>query len=276
MNRYHHLVKPKSPRRSCELPEPEMRIVLSALLLGATKGLGLELAREGVRRQVSPVIYGRSTEHPNAIADAPEGAVLHRLDLQSQDSVMQAHLPDHPVAYVFWIAGAFHKAPLERTAPADIDLHTDLHFRGPVQFLRRLLVHRPEPFHLVTIGSVSSWRLREDEALYCGLKAAQAAFTRNFAVELARDRVGSRVTLVNPGGLNVPSFWENAPQDLSGFLDPTVVARFIWDTVKAQTEPFLEVQVMRSKPSVAGSPPIIGYGPRCPEVLAVGDTGTRQ
>lgn len=250
--------------------------MLSALLLGATKGLGLELAREGVLRQVSPVIYGRSAEQPNAIADAPKGAVLHRLDLQSQDSVMQAPLPDRPMAYVFWIAGAFHKGPLERTAPSDIDLHTDLHFRGPVHFLRRLLAHQPEPFHLVTIGSVSSWRLREDEALYCGLKAAQTAFTRNFAVELTRDRVGSRVTLVNPGGLNVPSFWENAPRDLSGFLDPAMVARFIWDTVKTQTEPFLEVQVMRHKPSMAGSPPIIEYGPRCPEVLSVREQGTEQ
>jgi len=239
----------------------------SALLLGATKGLGLELAREGVRRRVVPIIYGRSAGEPNAVSGAPSGATLHRLDLQSAESVMRAPLPDRPVDYFFWVAGAFHKGPLETTDPADIDLHTDLHFRGPVHFLHRFLRHRTEPFHLVTIGSVSSWRLREDEALYCGLKAAQTAFTRNFAVELVRDRPGSQVTLVNPGGLNVPTFWEKAPQDLTGFLDPAVVARSIWDSVAAQREAFVEIQIMRRKPVVAGSPPIIEFGPRSPEVL---------
>ncbi|MGF6813116.1 NAD(P)-dependent dehydrogenase (short-subunit alcohol dehydrogenase family) [Paraburkholderia sp. Clong3] len=239
----------------------------SALLLGATKGLGLELAREGARRQISPIIYGRSVGNPNAITEAPHGATLHRLDLQSRDSVMQVPLPDQPVAYVLWIAGAFHKAPLEHTDPDDIDLHTDLHFRGPVHFLHRFLRHRLEPFHLVTIGSVSSWRLREDEALYCGLKAAQTAFTRNLAVELARDRPGARVTVVNPGGLNVPTFWEKMPQDLSGFLDPAMVARFVWDSVAEQRGPYREIQIMRPKPAVVGSPPLIEYGPRCPEVL---------
>lgn len=245
--------------------------MVSALLLGATKGLGLELAQEGMRRDVLPIIYGRSAEDPNTALDAPAGSKLHSLDLHSISSIKQAAMPEAPVDYFFWVAGAFHKSPLEQTSPADIDLLTDLHFRGPVHFLQRFLQHQSEPFHLVTIGSVSSWRLREDEAMYCGLKAAQAAFTRNFAVELTRDRPGSRVTLVNPGGLNVPTFWEKAPQDLRGFLDPATVAEFIWSILVARTEPYLEVQVMRRKPVVPGSAPVVEYGPRCPEVHGGGN-----
>ncbi|WP_175919743.1 SDR family NAD(P)-dependent oxidoreductase [Burkholderia pyrrocinia] len=242
----------------------------SALLLGATKGLGLELARDSVRRRIAPVIYGRSADQPGAIADAPQGATLHVLDLQIPDSVAHAPLPEHPVGWFFWIAGAFLKAPLARTAADDIDLYIDLHLRGPIQFLRRFLRHQAGPFNLVTIGSVSSWRLREDEALYCALKAAQAAFTRNLAVEMVRDRPGSRVTLVNPGGLNVPTFWEKAPQDLTGFLDAGVVARLVWDAAMSQSAPFAEIQVMRQKPVVPGSAPVVEYGPRCPEIVAPG------
>ncbi|MBF0145350.1 MAG: SDR family oxidoreductase [Magnetococcales bacterium] len=242
----------------------------SALLLGATKGLGLELAREGARRNLSPIIYGRSASEPNAITEIPPQAVLYPIDLHSAERVQHAPLPTTPVAFFFWVAGAFHKGPLQQTEPSEIDLHTDLHFRGPVQFLRRFLRHQAEPFHLVTIGSVSSWRLREDEALYCGLKAAQTAFTRNFAVELVRDRPGSQVTLINPGGLNIPTFWEkweSTAPDLGGFLDPGQVARIIWDLTLTQTEPFRETQLMRRKPHGSGVDPIIEHHPRCPEVL---------
>ncbi|MBF0109948.1 MAG: SDR family oxidoreductase [Magnetococcales bacterium] len=241
----------------------------SALLLGATKGLGLELAREGARRNLSPIIYGRSAGEPNAITETPPGAKLYVIDLQSPEQVRRAPLPDTPVDFFFWVAGAFLKAPLQQTDASQIDLHVDLHFRGPVQFLRRFLCHQAEPFHLVTIGSVSSWRLREDEALYCGLKAAQTAFTRNLAVELVRDRPGSRVTLINPGGLNIPTFWEKweatAP-DRHKFLDPVAVARIIWDLAMAQREPFRETQIMRRKPHGPGVDPIIEHRPRCPEI----------
>jgi NAD(P)-dependent dehydrogenase (short-subunit alcohol dehydrogenase family) len=235
----------------------------TALLLGGTKGLGLELAREAVRRGTDPIIYGRSTDNAAALP----GVEYHPLDSHCSGSIDQAAMPSRYVDYYFWVAGAFHKARLEDSTAEDIGLLTDLHFRSPVLFLRRFLRHQTGPFHLVTIGSVSSLRLREDEALYCGLKGAKAAFTRNFAPELLRDRPGSRVTLINPGGLNVLTFWEAYPQDLTGFLDPAEVAKQIWTIMDQQKQPFLEVQIMRRKPVVAGSPPVVEYGPQCPEIL---------
>ena len=139
------------------------------------------------------------------------------------------------------------------------------HFSGPVRVLQLLhlglhytLKH---PYHLITIASTSSWKIRENETLYCALKAAKAAFTRNFARELVRDLPGSKITLVNPGGIKTGLF-KGTDQDISNFMDPDLIARIIWNDVIGQTVPFQEVQIMRNDD---GSP-IVSYGPRVPEM----------
>lgn len=102
--------------------------------------------------------------------------------------------------------------------------------------------------------------MRENETLYCALKAAKAAFTRNFARELVRDLPGSKVTLVNPGGIKT-DFFEGTNTDTSNFMRPSVVAKIIWDEIGIQEGPFKEIQIMRNDD---GSPNV-SYGSRASE-----------
>ena len=103
--------------------------------------------------------------------------------------------------------------------------------------------------------------------MYCALKAAKAAFTRNFARELVRDLPGSKVTLINPGGLKTPNFWKNSGQDISKFMDPNEVAKIIWNEIERQEEPFKEVNILRKSDGGHN----ISYGPRIPEQPFWGD-----
>src|SRR3989338_8226375 len=115
-------------------------------------------------------------------------------------------------------------------------------------------------YDLIVIGSSSAYRVRTDESLYGALKAAKAQLARNLGKELPRDLPGSKVLLANPGGMATP-FWDGRDRDVSSFMDPKDVARVIWDEVRRQDTPFLEIQVIRQ----ADRSPKVEYGPRLPE-----------
>ena len=245
-----------------------------ALILGGTKGLGLSLAWEAHRREILSTITGRSANDQKVIETFPPQSVAMALDFtdyKSADSFRLFESPDFYTSYdyIFWVAGAFLREPFMYISPPSIERMTWTHFMGPLIALRALhirhayiLEHQHLSYHLITIASTSSWRTRENEAIYCALKAAKATFTRNFARELVRDLPGSKVTLVNPGGMKTPNFWKESGQDTSNFMNSDVVAKIIWDEVQNQQARFKELQIMRDED---GSPNL-SYGPRIPEL----------
>lgn len=242
----------------------------TALIIGGTKGLGLSLSWEGFQRGVQPIITGRSIFYGEIRKSFPPNANLFVLDLCRYETIdrtighMARYYKD-PVDYVFWVAGNFSRQPLTAMSQEEIQSMIATHLSGSVSALRSLHLWLGQkfkrPYHLVTIASTSSWRIRENETLYCALKAAKAAFTRNFARELVRDLPGSKVTLINPGGMKT-SLFDGTGQDTSKFMETDAVANIIWNEVERQEKPFEEVQIMRNDD---GSPNV-SYGPQIPEL----------
>lgn len=234
------------------------------LVLGGTKGLGLSLALEAIKRQLIPTIIGREFE-----------PLIHHLDLTNTKFV-QADLLNRQCSidieydydYFIWCAGVFLKRPLHQTDDAQIDAMIDLHFRHPVLLLRDYLNKTIKPVHLIVIASCSSWKIRENEAVYTGIKAAQAAFARNLIPELHLRFPDAKVTLINPGGLATPNFHKNAEEFIQEgiFLNPDTVAEIIWSKSLAQQQPFAEWQILRDKKLPNPDRPVIIAGPQLPEV----------
>ncbi|GEM_PF-1219359 len=239
-----------------------------ALILGGTDGLGRQLALEAAKNSLWPVVTGRRSVLGDK--ELREICSAIRLDLSKDKSVNDGlailrHWFQSDVGYVFWNAGVFLRKPMHSVSPDDIDRMINVHLRGPMKFLQGFHKMQERPYHLVVIASTSSWRVRVDETLYCALKAAKAAFARNFARELVGDLFKSKVTLVNPGGMKTPNFWEPSGQDISGYMDPKEVAEIIWREVllqKDRDEPYHEVQILRNED---GSPRV-EYGPKLPEL----------
>jgi NAD(P)-dependent dehydrogenase (short-subunit alcohol dehydrogenase family) len=239
--------------------------VKKAIVLGGTKGLGAAIASQSQKRGIATVVYGSSVGQEGE-DHLPAEVTRRQVDLESAESVAAADLGHGDVDYFFWVAGVFLQKRLVDTTHFELDRMTEIHFTNPLKFVQRLQQLQKRPYHFITVASCSSWRLRSDETVYCSLKAAQATFARSFAVELTRDLPGSKVLLINPGGLKTPNFWKEKPtQDLSDFLDPDLVASIIWDEISGQKKPFHEVQILRRKPAIPGSAPIVEYGPKLPE-----------
>lgn len=245
----------------------------SSLILGGTKGLGRALAVESHQRGIRPVIVGRSVREAK---EDPllQGAEFHQADLsQPLNFCKEVRADWQDVSHVFWVAGIFLRKKLTDCSEEEVLRMVDTHLTGPLLVLaaihRLMKLARPladepgRPYHLVTIASTSSWRVRQDEAVYCALKAAKAHFTRNYAREVVADLPGSKVTLVNPGGIRTPEFWAGSGQDLTGFMEPKDLAAVIWNEVVSQTKPYAEFQVLRS-PAGDGTP-FVQSGPQKPE-----------
>ncbi|MEE1802206.1 SDR family NAD(P)-dependent oxidoreductase [Streptomyces sp. JV176] len=246
-----------------------------AAVIGGTHGLGRALALGARDRGLRTVVYGRSaTPLPDADdllsgADGPrpdaDGLLPRSLDLCDPQSVRTASVDVPGPCYVLWVAGAFLKKALVETTEDEVEQLTRLLFSGPVLFLRRLLAETEGPVHLITIASSSSWKRRERESLYCGLKAAQATFVRNLVPELLAAHPENRITLVNPGGLAVPDFHTGLALDFGAMMDPGEVAEIVWNIAATQRRAFTEVQILRSREPGSEGTPEVSYGARVPQ-----------
>lgn len=262
-----------------------------ALIIGGTKGLGLELAIQAHRYDVRPIIVGRSASKLRQAA-LPElaGADYVDIDISAYGKPseleelrrstlkplgrIQAALVGDRLRYVFWCAGAWLQGRFEEHDDRDVQDMVDLHFRGPIALLSDLHVNlrpqdgeeptegrHPRAYHLVTISSTAAWRAKEGEAVYGALKAAKSQFTRGFAKELARALPGSKATVVHPGGMRTENFWAHTGKDTTSFMDPAEVARIIWERARAQRASFHEYSIIRS----ADGSPSLKIGPQPPE-----------
>lgn len=236
------------------------------IILGGTKGLGLSIAKKAAALGMHPIILGTSVNDVFTLKGLPQGSEIYQADLCAINKLDPKAYGNGDIAYLFWVSGVFLKKRLTEVSDDELDQMTKIHFTGPLTFLRNFLTRQHKPFHLITIASCSSWRLREHETVYTSLKAAQACFARNLADELASDFPGSKSLLINPGGLNTPNFWKNEDIDTTDFLDPDLVSKIIWKEVFNQKSVFKEMQILRNKPVVPGDPPIIEYGPKIPEI----------
>lgn len=220
---------------------------MDALILGGTSGLGLELALQSAEKGINPIIYGRSVYEKMSLF--PTSARLFRVDLAKPAKIKVINLEDADIKYFFWVAGIFKRKSLKDTKRSEIFQLTNVHATGATEFLRqfhKIAVKKGKPYHLIVVASTSAYKLRENETLYCGLKAYQAAFARNFASELSRDLPGSKVTLVNPGGMKSDNFYRDTKQDISNFMEPKWVAKVIWAKIEWQQKGFHEFNIIRT------------------------------
>lgn len=247
-----------------------------ALILGGTKGLGLAIGKEAVQRGMIAIAVGRSTV--STFATMNDGWIGLKADIGDPSAVidilnLHAQLP---ITHVFWVAGIpphtrrgrddrkLHKTNFMSTDSAEVDEMFRTHLLGPINIFRECMRRAwRSPIRFVTIASTSSYSVRDNETLYCTVQAAKAHFTRNLAYELARDLSKEcRTMLVNPGGMRTDFL--NGVTDVSTWMDPTGVAKIIWDRVAAQANPYEEINILRQDD---GSPNVVD-GPQAPKLKA--------
>ncbi len=233
------------------------------LVMGGTRGLGRQIAEEALRRgHVHTVASGRRARelpvYPFGISFVKQDftCTFDPLGQETRKMIREA-----TPRYVFWVGGVFLRKRLAECSLKDIVTMTATHYTGPVASLAEihsLATRAQRPYHLVIIGSIVSYTIKEKETVYCSLKLAKAGFARNFARELVRELPGSMATLVNTGAMNT-EFFAGTDIDTSHLMDASVISRMIWDRVTSQTDPYHEYSIENGGD---GSVPVLVEGIR--------------
>ncbi len=205
----------------------------TALITGATRGIGREVARQLHAAGFRVFVTGR--DHPTLATLQQElGCPGAPADLAHSDTVLklyeQARQELGQVDVLVNNAG-FNKAkdPIPRIIAEDLDTSYAVNVRAPIllarEALREMAARRAG--HIVNVLSSIVHVKTENYSVYTTMKHALHGFTGCLAKE-ARPS-GVKVTAVYPGGVNT-TFRPNARPD---YMDPLSAARVIVDCIQA-------------------------------------------
>jgi len=249
-----------------------------ALVVGGSRGLGFELVKEAVRHGIWTTVVSRR-DMPKVAAEWPPAHhaldIMEPRDLQRLLALCKETAPDH----FLWVAGAYHRAPIEEIGPGILQKMVHMHQTALFRCLqvlhaerKRLEAERPQPWRrypytVTVIGSTSSYRIRADEEAYAMAKAGQAQLLRTFSARMVQDLPGSRALLVNCGRLGETA--GDTTLDAGGRrLDPERLARNIWNLLidesrsRILNRPYGEISYERTSDE-----PNVSYGPKAPQLL---------
>jgi NAD(P)-dependent dehydrogenase (short-subunit alcohol dehydrogenase family) len=188
----------------------------TVLVTGASRGIGLAVARAAAGAGARVAMVARSRETLQAAAASPGGVALPadvsdpgdvgRLASEWADRVGGA--PDA----IVHAAGAFSLASFLETTPADLDRQLAVNLRGPFLLTRAFLpaLLQREEGHVVTIGSIAGRLALPGNAAYSASKFGLRGMHEVLAVELRG--TGVRVTYIEPAATDTP-LWDPIDPD---------------------------------------------------------------
>jgi len=173
---------------------------LPVLVIGATRGIGLAVAQELVRRRARVGITGRD---PQRVAQVAEGLGVwgRALDVRNREvipevvSAFRQEVGLYGLVYNAGISPAFTRA--EKLDPAVWDQILEVNLTGAFLVARAFARELEGPGNLVILGSVLSFRGGARLAAYTAAKAGLWGLVRALALDWAER--GIRVNLVAPG-----------------------------------------------------------------------------
>ena len=177
----------------------------SILIVGASRGLGLGLVAEHLKRGFDVIATVRKAEDEPALKALPgaERLTIHHADVTSDADIarLTAALPK-PLDIVFINAGVSGpKSVTEATADELSDVMQTNVF-GPIRLAHALAGHVREQTGILALMSSAMGSIGENQngamAVYRATKTAQNGFARSLWLTAAKDR-GVTVLSVHPG-----------------------------------------------------------------------------
>lgn len=191
----------------------------SVLIIGASRGIGAELARQYLANGWQVTATGRSDTAITALFE--QGATPLRLDITepSADQQLSRALADQQFDLLILNAGVHQSREATVQTPASVELfdrvmHTNV--LGPMRLTPVLARHAAPGAKLVYISSVMGSLARTDSTyslLYRASKAALNMLVRGATAEYAQ--AGPIVMALHPGWVRTDLGGDQAPLDVS-------------------------------------------------------------
>ena len=217
----------------------------SALVTGASRGIGAAVARSLAREGARVALLARSETALRALADEIGGdALVVPCDVRDTNATERAadtliQTLDGGPDIVVNNAGAFMIAAAHKTSVADFRSTLEINLLAPFALVRAFLpaMRKRARGHVVNIGSVADRAIFPGNAAYSASKYGLRAMHEVLLAELRG--TGVRASLVSPGPVDTALWDEIDPDNKPGFtpraqmLSPEAVADAVLFVVTA-------------------------------------------
>ena len=179
----------------------------TALITGATSGIGRATAFELAKHDINLILCGRRKERLDTISQALEKYTnVHTLnfDVRDKEAIAEAlsNLPEtfSSIDILVNNAGNAHgKDPIQTGSTDDWDAMMDINVKGLLYVSRAVIPQMVErnAGHIINIGSVAGREVYPNGNVYCASKHAVDAINKGMRMDL--NQHGIRVGAINPG-----------------------------------------------------------------------------
>ncbi|MBE6702172.1 MAG: SDR family oxidoreductase [Ruminococcaceae bacterium] len=177
----------------------------TALVTGATQGIGFEIARLLAAHGAKVFVNGASSEEKckRAVAKIP-GAVPVRADLTQMAELERLYAVTGDVDILVLNASVQYKRAWDEFSEADFDEQVDCNLKSSYFLIKKYAdgMKKRGWGRIVTIGSVNQYNQHPELTLYGITKAAQLKLVQNIAPALAP--FGITMNNVAPGAIETP------------------------------------------------------------------------
>ncbi|WP_165969389.1 SDR family oxidoreductase [Actinomadura sp. KC06] len=201
----------------------------TALITGATGGLGQAIARTLAAHDTRTVLTGRDTAVLAELAAELNGQVV-TADITNDDDIAQLMRQAGPIDILIANAGVTAPGPLTHYTLDDIDTVLDVNLRAPMR-MARLAVEQMTARgtgHLVFMSALGGRIAVPRMALYCATKHGLRGFAHAIRADLAPRGVG--VSVICPIFVRDAGMVTRLPSPLPSYF-PTCTAQQVADAV---------------------------------------------
>ena len=198
-------------------------------LVGASEGMGRELAKIMSRAGVDLILSARNEEALNALAAELPGRVqVVPTDITDAASVQDAVDQIGEIDGMVFMAGVYWPTKAQEWDPEQVEAMFDVNLVGAARIVGRIIkpmVERNDG-HLVLIGSLSAYRGLPGAIGYSASKAGLMALAESMHGDLKNTEV--EVQLVNPGFVRT-RLTEKNDFDMPFIMDAEPAAQAVFD-----------------------------------------------
>ena len=180
----------------------------TAVITGASKGIGLDLAQRLLERGYNVINLSRNA--PDFAHDRFETMPVDLLDAKAIDAIA-AQLGDRGVSHLIHNAGLIWPNLLEEAEASDITGLAQLHLGAALTLLKAVLPGmKQRRFGRVLFNGSRAALGVPTRTAYSATKAGMVGMARTWALELAPH--GITVNVVAPGPIQTDNFWGIIPK----------------------------------------------------------------
>ncbi|MBF9035848.1 SDR family NAD(P)-dependent oxidoreductase [Rhodobacterales bacterium HKCCE2091] len=168
-------------------------------IVGASDGLGAEIARALSREGATLILSARSADKLNALADELDDAHALPVDVTDTESVEAGVEIAGDADGVVWTVGRYEPMSAGSWDAEEGTAIVDVNFMGAMRLLGRVVPRmvRRGRGHVVLVGSLSGYRGISGTVAYGASKAAIMSLAETLRADT--DGSGVKVQLANPG-----------------------------------------------------------------------------